>query len=150
MVAPGCPSLHYFLEYGARKHDGGSDPFPTLVRSKPRPYPLPGYERYQGLTDKELWRWYTAAYAIPPYHFKDRNMVAYTMLRTPTAEEQERMHGFPSRYTVLPLESDDSEALLSEDARKSRLGNSFSCVAVAMMLGSWAVNEGMLRKEHTV
>ena len=77
-------------------------------------------------------------------------MVAYTMLRTPTAEEQERMHGFPSKDTSVVSNNDASKALLTEDERKSLLGNSFSCVAVAVMLGSWAVNEGMLRKEPTV
>ena len=72
------------------------------------------------------------------------------MLRTPTAEEQERMHGFPSRYTLLSAAEYGPEALLTENERKSLLGNSFSCVVVAAMLGSWAVSEGVLQTEPSI
>ena len=45
----------------------------------------------------------------PHYHFRDENLAAYTMLPTPTATEQERMHGYPAGYTQLfPDGSDDT------------------------------------------
>ena len=71
------------------------------------------------------------------------------MLRTPTAAEQERMHGYPTGYTQLRIGGPDWEGHPTEDDRKSLLGNSFSCVAVAVLLGSWAVLEGYLERELT-
>ena len=72
------------------------------------------------------------------------------MLRTPTVEEQERMHGFPTGYTLLSPTNGITSTTLTENERKSLLGNSFSCIAVAAMLGAWAVNEGILQTEPSI
>ena len=51
--------------------------------------------------------------------------------RPPTADERERLHGFPTGHT----------AGFSEERQKCFIGNTFHTVAVAILLAPWAFEE---------
>ena len=50
---------------------------------------FPGFGNQVGCDDRTLWKWYESAYSMPPYQFKDQNLVAYTVRRPPNADERE-------------------------------------------------------------
>ena len=78
-------------------------------------------------------------------------MVECISRRPPLADERERMHGFPTGYTEgRHVEGDRIREHFTEDERKSMIGNSFSCIAVATILAPWATQEQYLQRQPRV
>jgi hypothetical protein len=142
--------VHPLLEKKGRRVPGHEDaPFCTFL--KRRRSPKPGW-RPSGLgrVDKEtLARWQADGHRFPPYQYQLKYMVREPggILRVPTANEREVLLGLVRGHTLDPLPgSIRKDKQLCEDLRCELLGNAFSCISVAMILGPWCWSVGLLKE----
>ena len=128
-----------------RRH--ADDRLPTLMRVSAKTAE-PWRPNGKNTCDAEtLQRWENDAWRCAPYNYTAHHMLSERgALRLPTADERELLMDFPGRHTMtaLPTKARKSSPKLLEDLRKSLIGDSFQCSAVALLLAPMLVGHRLL------
>ena len=132
---------------GAELNDGLK--LPTFTRAIPRSRapPKPAGMHLCSEETKRLWR--EDKMKFPPYTYLPHYLFVEKgngeRRRVASADERERLMGFPTGYTCALFKKEASNAEEEEEqevARQAALGNSFHAVVVAVLLDLWMMFRG--------
>ena len=120
--------------------------FPTFTTSRPRSVPGRKPAGVQQCSSDDLRRWELDRFRFPPYQYCMANCLVnkHNELRVPDVAERELMLGFPLNFTAGCLPKNRQKGDEYNDCRLTLLGNTWSVVVVASLLGQLLTRLGML------
>ena len=142
------------LENGARRVPGfEGTPLATFVRPTPRSRPGDSPRGLECCSDMALQRWKADMYRYAPYQYEDWSCVIEGQtFRLLNANERESSLGFKVAHTLpcVPKKQRSYQKISLEDQRNRLLGNSFSCLVVACLVGQCLHHCGILELPPTL
>ena len=124
-----------YLAPGWEMPEGRS--LPTFTTSRPSSVPGRRPAGIKTCSKQELQRWSQDRHRYPPYQYRNENCLRNRAgeFRTPNIQEREVILGFPVDYTFQCHKKSEHGKLAHEDCRLTLLGNSWSVVVVAWLIG---------------
>ena len=145
LVLDGCQDPNEVIRAGWVKVEPLKS-FPTFTTSRPRSVPGRKPAGVQQCSSDDLRRWELDRFRFPPYQYCMANCLVnkHNELRVPDVAERELMLGFPLNFTAGCLPKNRQKGDEYNDCRLTLLGNTWSVVVVASLLGQLLTRLGML------